>query len=131
MDYSAQTLALPARADVTINWGLGRGANFDRLTVPHRIRVISKVLPEIMRPGYIAHLSMVPSRVWLGEPVLIVQGTLASYINTDLRLWEAVKASGQDCIAIYNNDDRKGMLFGPERERWGEFNINFFNFLGD
>lgn len=131
MGYSTQTLALPAGKNVTINFGLGRGNQFDRLTVPHRIRAISRVLPALLHPGYIAHLALVPSRIWLGEPLLIVQGTFYHSVKDSLLLWDAVVASGQDCIAIYNNDDRNGMLFGPKHESWGEFNINLFNFIGD
>jgi hypothetical protein len=46
-------------------------------------------------------------------------------------LWDAVVATEQDCIAIYDHVAGIGHLFGPRASEWGAFNINFFTFLGD
>lgn len=131
MDANRQTLDLPAGQEVTLNIGLGRGHNFDRLTVPNRIRIWAKALPTVMEPGYIAHMSLTPARVWTGEPLLVVQGTFKWDVDSHLGLWDAVVESAQDCIAVYDHAADQGMLFGPDVDRWGAFNINFFNFLGE
>lgn len=136
MDASAQTkqLLLPG-ADVTLNIGLGKGAGHTIVGVPHRLRVITKLLPQILKPGYVAHLELVPRHTWTGEPMLVVQGTFVEDIDTTDVLWEGVVLAEQDCIACFVHGApwvaEHGFLFGPRREAWGEFNINFFSFLGD
>ena len=138
MDASQQTIMLPAGHDITLNIGLSMGAFPSRLTVPHRLRVWTKVLPQLLLPGYIAELHLTPSRVWKGEPMLVVQGTFNPEVADHMLLWEAVVESEQDCIAVYVHHDIytlngncAGMLFGPRADAWGEFNVNFFYFIGD
>jgi len=132
MDANHQTRKLLyPEADVTLNIGLGKGSAPSNRGVPHRLRVITKLLPQVMQPGYIAELCLVPRHTWTGEPMLVVQGQFKTTIGDDLRLWDGVVAAEQDCIAIYYHDLSKGVLFGPRCEAWGEFNINFFSFLGD
>ena len=138
MDASAQTrhLLWPG-ADVTLNIGLGKGSGHTIVGVPHRLRVITKLLPQILKPGYVAHLELVPRHTWTGEPMLVVQGTFVTDINAHDILWQGIVDAEQDCIACWLHADPIGMvpphgfLFGPRREAWGEFNINFFSFLGD
>lgn len=139
MDASAQTkhLLWPG-ADVTLNIGLGKGSGHTTVGVPHRLRVITKLLPQILQPGYVAHLELVPRHTWTGEPMLVVQGTLVTDIRDTDVLWQGIVDAEQDCIACYvhavpwnGSVQPHGFLFGPRREAWGEFNINFFSFLGD
>lgn len=131
MESSMQTLSLPSGHDVTLNIGLGCGSALPKLPVPSRIRVWARVLPVVMEPGYIANMVLVPSRVWFGEPLLIVQGTFKPDVHRHDTLWQAVIASGQDCIAYYSHELLAGCLFGPKSDEWGGFNINLFSFLGD
>ena len=132
MDGNRQTKLLMGNADVVLNIGLGAAQQGPwRLGVTQRLRVFTKVLPLILQPGYIAHLNLVPQRVWVGEPLLVVQGTFHNQVACHDALWNAVTAAEQDCIAIYYPKWGNGQLFGPKAEAWGEFNINFFSFLGD
>ena len=117
--------------DVTLNIGLSKGKNRTLKGVPHRLRTISKLLPQVMEPGYIAHLYLTPSRVWLGEPMMVVQGTFKQEAWLTTLLYEGLQEAEQDCIAIYNHESDSGFLFGPDADAWGAFNINFFYFLGD
>ena len=127
-----QTFALPSAEDVTLNIGLGAGSIFHaRSTVPSRLRIWSKALPQIMEPGYITNLVLTPSRVWFGEPMMVVQGTFKPDVHRHDLLWQAVVDCEQDCIAYFVHSLEQGCLFGPQRDKWGEFNINFFSFLGD
>ena len=127
-----QTFALPCGEDVTLNIGLGSGSIFQaRSTVPSRLRVWSKVLPQIMEQGYIAQLVLTPSRVWFGEPMMVVQGTFKPDVHLHAALGQAVIDSGQDCIAYFVHSLEQGYLFGPNRDKLGDFNINLFSFLGD
>lgn len=41
------------------------------------------------------------------------------------------EACGEDCIAAYNHDSRKGRLIGPKAYDWGPFNIDLFTFISD
>jgi hypothetical protein len=138
MDANQQTKSLLgplAGADVTLNIGLSRGANHTNRTVPHRLRVMTKLLPQIMEAGYIAEIMLTPKRVYTGEPLLIVQGTFKYTVADSLLLWDALIEADQDCIAIYCHNDFPGLsfstLFGPKAEDWGQFNINLFKFIGD
>ena len=134
MDASRQTIMLPAGHDVTLNIGLSMGAAHSRLTVPHRLRLWTKALPQILQPGYMAEIHLTPSRVWKGEPMMVVQGTFKPDVADHTLLWDAVVGSEQDCIAIYLHGVEgwaEGWLLGPKAEAWGEFNINFFYFIGD
>ena len=135
MDANQQTLALWALAgeDVTINFGLGKGSGHSIVGVPHRLRAVTKLLPEIMEPGYMGELVLTPKHVWFGEPMLIVQGTFKPDIHYNMLLWNGIIAAEQDCIAIYSHDypDTVSRLFGPKAEDWGTFNINLFHFIGD
>lgn len=131
MASSLQIFALPSGHDVTLNIGLGCGQSLPKVPVPARIRVWSKALPQVMEPGYIANMVLVPNRVWFGEPLLIVQGTFKPGIHRHETLWQAVIDSGQDCIAYYSHELMEGCLFGPKAAEWGDFNVNLFSFLGD
>lgn len=131
MESSRQTSLLPSGHDVTLNIGLGCGQSFPRLPVPARIRVWARALPELLSPGYMTELVLVPARVWFGEPMVVVQGTFKGDVALHDTLWQAVIASGQDCIAYYSHDSSDGRLFGPKADEWGSFNINLFSFLGD
>ena len=127
-----QTFALPCGEDVTLNIGLGSGSIFQaRATVPTRLRVWSKVLPQLLEQGYMSELVLTPSRVWFGEPMMVVQGTFKSDVHRHDTLWQAVVDSGQDCVAYFVHSIERGCLFGPNRDKWGDFNVNFFSFLGD
>ena len=124
-----------AGADVTLNIGLARDKGFTTNSIPHRLRTLTKLLPQILEPGYITELVLVPSRVWHGEPLLIVQGTFKQDIADHSILYEGIVEAEQDCIAIYCHNDFPGLsfsiLYGPKAEEWGGFNINLFNFIGD
>lgn len=121
----------PTERDVTLNIGLGKGKNHTLKGVPHRLRTITKLLPQVLEPGYIAHLHLVPSRVWLGEPMIVIQGTFKPGAWCTTLLYEGLVEAEQDCIAIYNHETQEGFLFGPDAAAWGEFNVNCFTFLGD
>lgn len=132
MDASHQTTTLRGNTDVVLNIGLGAAQQGPwRLGVTQRLRVFTKLLPLIMQPGYVAHLQLVPQRVWVGEPLLVVQGTFHGQVDCHDALWNALTEAEQDCIAIYYPKWNTGQLFGPKAETWGEFNINFFHFIGD
>jgi hypothetical protein len=131
MGASMQTMALPAGHEVTINWGLGKGRGRTVLPVASRIRHIARVLREVARPEFKHQLVLTPQRVWLGEPLCVVHATLQADANMHMLLWDAVVATEQDCIAIYDHVTGIGHLFGPRASEWGAFNINFFTFLGD
>jgi hypothetical protein len=124
-----------AGADVTLNFGLSKDVGFTRNSIPHRLRTLTKLLPVILEPGYITELVLVPTRVWHGEPLLIVQGTFKQDIADHTLLYDGVVEAEQDCIAIYCHDDFPDLsfsiLYGPKAEEWGGFNINLFNFIGD
>lgn len=117
--------------DVTLNIGLGKGKGHCRLTVQHRLRVLTKLLPQIFEAGYVCHLHLTPNRVWFGEPLAIIQGTLKDSAMATELLYDGVVAMEQDCIAIYFHEDDSGTLYGPDSAEWGAFNVNFFYFLGD
>jgi hypothetical protein len=89
------------------------------------------VLREVARPEFKHQLVLTPQRVWLGEPLCVVHATLQADANLHMLLWDAVVATEQDCIAIYDHVTGVGHLFGPRASEWGAFNINFFTFLGD
>lgn len=139
MDANHQTANLLgplAGADVTLNIGLSvSNLTPSRRTVAHRLRELCKALPQMMEPGYISELHMVPQRIWTGEPLLIVQGTFKEDIASSLLVWDTLVNIDQDCIAIYCHNDFPGLsystLFGPASDDWGQFNINFFTFIGD
>ena len=131
MDASMQTFCLPSARDVTLNIGLGKGHGHTVKTVPHRLRTLTKLLPQVMEPGYIGHLHLTPTRIWVGEPMAIVQGTFKPDVHRHMMLWDSVLEMEQDCIAIYSHTDEVGGLFGPRAEQWAPFNINLFTFLGD
>ena len=131
MGASMQTMALPAGHEVTINWGLGKGRGHTVLPVAGRIRHIAKVLKEVAWGEAKSELILTPSRVWVGEPLCVIQATLKPDANLHMLLWDAVSATEQDCIAIYDHDIGRGQLFGPRANEWGAFNINLFTFLGD
>lgn len=132
MDANHQSASLLGGQDVVINFGLGSAqAGPWRLSVAHRLRVITKVLPEVLEPGYLAHLQLTPQRVWVGEPLLVVQGVLKHSVAQNTLLWDALVEAEQDCIALFYLLPHEGVLFGPKAEAWGEFNINFFHFIGD
>lgn len=127
-----QVMALRGGADVTLNIGLGaRSVLGGRLSVAHKLRYTTKALPEIMMPGYMGYMSLTPHRVWVGEPLLIIQGRFRPGVNKTDQLWKLVESIEQDCIALYYHENDTGFLFGPDAANWGEFNINFFNFIGD
>ena len=126
-----QSLLLPSGRDVTLNIGLGKGSKHTTQGVPHRLRTITKLLPQVMEPGYIAVLHLTPSRVWVGEPMLVVQGTMREGAALSTLLWEGLEQAEQDCIAIWNHETEHGSLFGPKADDWGLFNVNFFYFIGD
>lgn len=131
MVSSTQIQTLLGFSDVTLNIGLGaRSVLGGRLSVAHKLRAVTKALPNILRPGYMGHMYLTPERVWVGEPMLVVQGELRRAVHTD-ELWELIETIEQDCIAIYDHTSDSGMLFGPDTSLWGEFNVNFFTFLGD
>lgn len=125
-----ETIADTVR-DVTLNIGLGKGSNHSIKSVPHRLRSITKLLPQILEAGYIAHLHLTPSRVWHGEPMLVVQGTFKEEAWMSTLLYEGMVEAEQDCVAIYDHTAEHGFLFGPKSADWGPFNINFFYFIGD
>lgn len=139
MDANWQTRNLLCpEADVTLNIGLGKGSAATNQGIPHRLRSITRLLPQVLEPGYLAELRLVPRHTWTGEPMLVVQGRFVNAINRDLTLYEGIVAAEQDCIAVYVHGVHwngfvkpHGFLFGPKRESWGEFNINLFHFLGD
>ena len=126
-----QSLLLPSGRDVTLNIGLGKGSKHTIQGVPHRLRTITKLLPQVMEPGYIAVLHLTPSRVWVGEPMLVVQGTMREDAALSTLMWEGLEQAEQDCIAIWNHESEHGFLFGPKADAWGLFNVNFFYFIGD
>jgi len=132
MDAKVFWQDLPAGVDVTLNIGLGKGGMWQaRASIPSRLRIITKLLPTILHPGYLAELVLVPKHTWLGEPMLIVQGTFADDICKHAGLIEGITDAGQDCIAVYRHDRDRGFLYGPNTEAWGDFNINLFHFIGD
>lgn len=137
MDGNHQThLNLRGGARVTMNIGLGVGSTLSRITVPHRLRTVGKLLPQIMQPEYEAILNLVPKRTWTQEPLLVVHGLFKEDVNQHLILWQGILDMGQDCIAIYyhattKEPTSKGILFGPAQESWGHFNVNLFSFIGD
>lgn len=118
--------------DVTLNIGLASSSIVGgRLSVAHKLRTITKALPELFMPGYIGHMYLTPHRVWVGEPMLVVQGTLRPIAASSTLLFDLTKQIEQDCIAVYNHDQDVGTLIGPRVEAWGVFNVNFFTFIGD
>lgn len=131
MDGNHQSLLLPHGRDVTMNIGLGKGSGFCKLTIPHRLRTLTKLLPQVMEPGYLCELHLTPHRVWCGEPLAVVQGTFKETAGMSTLLWDSLLQMEQDCIAIYLHEIDVGILFGPATDHWGEFNINLFTFLGD
>lgn len=132
MDANHQTATkLWPHNDVTLNIGLGKGSAHTTQGVPHRLRTITKLLPLVLAPGYHAELRLVPRSTWTGEPMMVVQGTFLDDVDYKDTLWRGVVEAEQDCIALYYHGPKRGFLFGPNCEAWGEFNINFFSFLGD
>ena len=123
-----------AGADVTLNIGLNANG-FTRNSIPHRLRVLTKLLPVLMEPGYITELVLVPKRTYINEPLLIVQGTFKPDVADTSLFWEGILEAEQDCVAIYCHNDFPGLsfsiLYGPKAEEYGGFNINLFSFIGD
>lgn len=133
-DTIAQIMELPGGSVVTLNIGLGKGAGHSLNTVQHRLRAVSKTLPQVMQPGYRADLHLTPHRVWHNEPMVVVHGVFKEIVARHELLWDMVVQLDQDCIAIYEHCTQsagKGSLFGPRRSDWGGFNINLFYFIGD
>ncbi len=129
--YQTDSLYSLAGEDVTLNIGLGKGSSHTIVGVPHRLRVITKLLPVILEPGYKAELVLIPKHVWVGEPMLVVRGVFQHNIHRWTALWEGLIAAEQDCIAIHHDNPNLCRLFGPMAEKWGGFNVNFFSFIGD
>jgi hypothetical protein len=131
-NYQTDSLWPLAGQDVALNIGLGKGSSHSIVGVPHRLRTITKLLPVVMEPGYRGELVLAPKHVWVGEPMLIVQGTFQHNIHRWLAMWGGLVAAEQDCIAIYCPEKPElSRLFGPRSEEWGAFNINFFHFIWD
>lgn len=80
-------------------------------------------------PHFVEHILMVDkSKVVMGKTgeetaVLFVHG-----IEED-DIYDISEALGQDCIAAYDLQRCKGMLIGPEAERWGEFDPTLFTVM--
>ena len=133
MDANYQTDALWTLAGeaVVLNIGLGKGSAHTIVGVPHRLRAITRMLPTVLNPGYKAELVLIPKHVWVGEPMLIVQGVFRNDIHLWDGLWNGLIAAEQDCIAIHHERPDLSRLFGPLADKWGGFNVNFFSFMGD
>ena len=112
-----------------LNIGLGAATNGPwRLSVAHRLRVFSKVLPIVLEGGHSARLQLVPQRVWVGEPLLVVHGTFQNNVSIVADLYAGIEEGEQDCIAIYYPEMSYGTLFGPKSKDWGEFDLGYFQF---
>ncbi len=48
------------------------------------------------------------------------------YTDVENRIYFLARLLGQDCIAVYAPEQRKGTLIGPNAKAWGEFNPEFF-----
>jgi hypothetical protein len=132
MDTNAAVSSSYLSGAAVLNIGLGTNqAGSNRLTVAKRMAIMGKALSEVLEPGYIAHLNLVPKQVWVGEPLLVVSGVFKPDAALSTRLYEALIEAEQDCIAVYWLEGERGILFGPEARKWGEFNVNFFTFLGE
>jgi hypothetical protein len=58
------------------------------------------------------------------EPTVIIQYALPhGSINV------LASALDQDCIALFDHEIGKGSLIGDKAEAWGEFNLEFFQFI--
>src|SRR5690606_29512462 len=55
------------------------------------------------------------------EPTLVVECDA-----TDAQVHNLSVMLEQDCIAVWDRMHREGRLVGPRKEKWGEFNPEFF-----
>lgn len=116
-----------------LNLGLGAPTLGGRKTVAHRIRTFQRACRDVLYPDFKAELQIVPRHVFMGEPLLVVEGGFNLNAKYTLTLWDALIEAEQDCIAVYypELDQPTGYLIGPNANLWGDFNVNFFRFFGD
>lgn len=61
------------------------------------------------------------------EPTMVVEVGAAGWNTVEASLVHRLSETlGQEAIAVYWNRSGKGYLVGPQAEKWGEFNPQFF-----
>ena len=126
MDSNHACKALIPDVPVVLNIGLGIGIAGGRLSPAHRLAKISRSIRELM-VDIRGETYLVPTHVYIGEPLLVVSGRFTDLATNSLALWDLLVSIEQDCIAIhYPTLPEQSILFGPRAEQWGEFNPVYF-----
>lgn len=128
MDANHQCNALIPNIPVILNIGLGVGQLGGRLSPAHRLALVSRNLRELMASGMRGEVHLVPQHTYIGEPLVIISGSFTSEACSTTQLWDLLVAIEQDCIAVhYPTMPEKSTLFGPRADKWGSFDLTYFN----
>lgn len=117
-----QILNLVPSVQVVLNIGLdGPRLGLSKLSHGQRLYLASLRLKEVLPSA--RHLEL---RLDGDEPTLVVSGVFAADANQSSLLWDLLVDLEQDCCAILYKESNHGILFGPNADKWGDFDIECF-----
>lgn len=106
-----------------INIGLEASEYFDKInfnTIEARLEKAIELIKLFIKDA-VVNLATQP-----GEKTLIVK----TDSNIDNEVLENISTLlDQDCIAVYNSEEKDGILIGKLASKWGSFNQEFFKFI--
>lgn len=106
-----------------INIGLEASEYFDKInfnTIEARLEKAIELIKLFIKDS-VYNLSILP-----GEKTLIIKTD--SILDHEV-LENISTILDQDCIAVYNSEERDGILIGKLASKWGSFNEEFFKFI--
>lgn len=110
-------------ANYTLNIGLKPTNDSTRTELITRREVLAALRAIGFFPASVHH---VDSNT---EPTLVITGWFKgkpTFIFPSTFFYNVAFALYQDCIAVYNNTQGFGWLAGPNADKWGDFNADYF-----